>query len=170
MRLKAIMSRQDCIIRPAIPSDVSQMVALLQDLFLIETDFTFNQSKQQAGLLKLLEQPSAIVLVAEIGGRVAGMCTVQTIISTAEGCPSGLLEDMVVSEAFRGRGVGRILLEAAEDWALSKGFSRLQLLADSRNLPAQGFYRACDWQRTNMVCLRRNLGSAGLAGSPKNLS
>ena len=41
------------------------------------------------------------------------MCTVQTLISTAEGGPVGLVEDVIVRADYRGHGIGaRLLTEA----------------------------------------------------------
>ena len=74
-------------IRTAKPSDIPQLVELLNALFTIEADFNFDQDKQACGLGLLLNSDKNCILVAELLGerRVLGMCTVQTLISTAEG-------------------------------------------------------------------------------------
>ncbi|MDD5632890.1 MAG: GNAT family N-acetyltransferase, partial [Methylococcales bacterium] len=74
-------------IRTAKPSDIPQLVELLKALFTIEADFNFDQDKQACGLELLLNSDKDCILVAELLGerRVLGMCTVQTLISTAEG-------------------------------------------------------------------------------------
>ena len=76
--------------------------------------------------------------MAELLGerRVLGMCTVQTMISTAEGGRVGLLEDLVVAADFRNQGQGEKLLAEAVRWAECQGLKRLQLLADKNNLSA----------------------------------
>ena len=86
-----------------------------------------------------------------------GFCSVQTLISTAEGGPVGLIEDVVVAEGWRSNGVGRKLLEGAEAWARRRGCSRLQLLADQDNPPALGFYAHLGWQQTSLRNWRRLL-------------
>jgi GNAT superfamily N-acetyltransferase len=82
------------------------------------------------------------------------MCTGQLLVSTAEGGLSLLVEDVVVDQQWRGRGVGRLLMTATSDWAKAKKVSRLQLLADSNNEPALDFYRSQGWQTTALICLR----------------
>jgi GNAT superfamily N-acetyltransferase len=76
------------------------------------------------------------------------------LVSTAEGGLSLLVEDVVVQEQWRGRGVGRLLIEALSGWAKANKVSRLQLLADRNNIPALDFYRRLDWHTTELICLR----------------
>lgn len=143
-------------IRVASEGDLDALVRLLGLLFSIEADFKPDKRRQRRGLSLMLREPERrVVLVAERGGDVIGMVTVQLLVSTAEGAPSGLLEDMVVDEGARGAGVGRRLLLAAEQWARRQGATRLQLLADRTNLPALRFYRRLGWSDTQLVCLRR---------------
>jgi len=141
-------------IRPASHEDVRAMTRLLQELFAVETEFEFNEEKQRCGLEMVLDSPNAGIWVADRRGRVVGMVTVQLVASTAEGAYSGWLEDLVVSSAYRRRGLGRALLKSAVNWAKDRGASRIQLLADSRNVPALIFYRRQEWLQTNMIALR----------------
>jgi GNAT superfamily N-acetyltransferase len=146
----------DFHIRPASTHDLPALVRLLGVLFSLEADFSADEDRQRWGLaLMLADRRSRMVLVADRAGTVVGMVTGQLVISTAEGGPSALVEDMVVEEAARGRGVGRALLEAVEAWAAEHGATRLQLLADRENAPALEFYRRSGWRPTQLVCLRR---------------
>lgn len=142
-------------IRPASADDLSAMTRMLQELFAVETEFVFDVGKQRCELQMLLNSPSASVWVAERHGRVVGMVTVQLTVSTAEGCFSGLVEDLIVSSVYRCRGLGRALLNAAASWARNQGAVRVQLLADGRNVvTALIFYRKQGWKQTNMIALR----------------
>ena len=145
-------------IRPATAADIPALLELLEELFGVEVDFGFDAAKAEQALRLLLDAPSqACVLAAGSGAEVLGMCTVQLVVSTAEGGLSGLLEDMVVRPARRGQGLGRRLLAAAASWAASKGATRLQLLADKGNVPALEFYRKAGMAGTRMICLRKFL-------------
>jgi GNAT superfamily N-acetyltransferase len=143
------------IIREASTGDLARLSELLGILFSLEQDFTSNPARQERGLARLLNRDQARVLTAEARGRVIGVCTGQSLIFTAEGGPAVLVEDVVVDEAWRGRGVGGRLLAALSDWAAGQRAKRLQLLADRDNHPALEFYRKLGWERTNLVCLRR---------------
>lgn len=144
------------VIRAATTADLGALVGLLGVLFSIEEDFRPDRRRQRRGLALMLEEPARrVVLVAERARAVVGMVSVQLVVSTAEGAPSGWLEDLVVTEEARRGGVGRALLLAAERWARSRGATRLQLLADEGNAPALRFYRRMEWAGTKLVCLRR---------------
>jgi len=150
-------------IRTAKPSDIPQLVGLLKELFTIEADFNFDRDKQVYGLNLLLKSDKDCILVAELLGnnKVLGMCSVQTLISTVEGGPVGLLEDLIVTADFRHQGIGAKLLAEAVNWAECRSLKRLQLLADKNNLPALGFYQKQGWESsTQLVCLRKNLGNS----------
>jgi len=133
------------------------MVQLLGELFAIEADFEPDPERQRAGLDRLLASPGACVLVAETRVEVIGMCSVQTLVSTAEGGEAGLVEDLIVAEAFRRRGIGTRLMEEAECWARERGIERLQLLAETGNERALDFYRRNGWAKTGLGVLRKRV-------------
>ncbi len=141
-------------IRTAEAADLVSLVSLLAALFSIEEDFVFDERRQRLGLALMLENERGCVLVAESAGQVIGMCSGQLLVSTAEGGLSLLVEDVVVDEQWRGRGVGRLLMAALSDWARAKKVSRLQLLADRNNVSALDFYRSLGWKTTELICLR----------------
>lgn len=144
-------------IRPARTSDIDRLTSLLQALFTIEEDFVGDEAKQRRGLKMMLDNQRACLLVAEGADGVIGMCSGQLLISTAEGGLSLLVEDVVIDEPWRGRGVGRLLMSAMSEWAKTNHVSRLQLLADRNNSSALEFYQRLGWQTTQLICLRRLL-------------
>ena len=137
-------------------ADLESMVELLGELFRLEADFAANPKAQRRGLsLMLRPDPARVVLVAEEHGEAVGMATAQMVISTAEGAPSALVEDVVVRPGCRGRGLGRALLDGIAGWAARRGAPRMHLLCDRDNAPALDFYAACGWSPTRLVCIRR---------------
>ena len=148
------MSEGKISIRSAEPADLDSLVSLLAALFAIEEDFVVDEARQRRGLTLMFESERGCVLVAEAEGRVIGMCSGQLLVSTAEGGLSLLVEDVVVHDQWRGRGVGRLLMAAIGGWAKVHEVSRLQLLADRNNIPALGFYQGLGWQTTELICLR----------------
>ena len=144
-------------LRKARQQDLSELTALLRLLFSIEEDFSFNAATQRRGLAMMLDNDRGCVLVAEEAGQVVGMCTGQVVISTAEGGPALLVEDMVVDPAHRGQGIGRPLMNTMAGWAVEQGATRLQLLADTKNQPGLAFYQRLGWQETALICLRNRV-------------
>lgn len=147
-------NRVTWLIRPARPDDLDRLIGLLGELFAIEADFQIDPARQRRGLQLMLAAPRACVLVAETEGKVIGMASGQLTISTAEGGPALLVEDVVVEAAWRRRGVGRGLLARLSRWAAARDARRLQLLADRDNQPGLEFYRKLGWQTTALICLR----------------
>jgi N-acetylglutamate synthase-like GNAT family acetyltransferase len=146
-----------CHVRDARLADLDAMVLLLAELFTIESDFYADPAAQRSGLKMLFDRPAdARIIVAESGGEVVGMCAVHKRISTFAGCETCVLEDLVVKEGFRRRGVGAQLLNAAERCAREMGWRHMQLLMDRDNLPAERFYLARGWCRTRLVCMRQS--------------
>lgn len=144
-------------VRRAETRDIPGMCILLSDLFSIEADFSPDEEKQARGLSCLIQdmKDTSLVVVADTGEDIIGMCTVQTLISTAEGGTVGLLEDLIVMKEHRGKGVGTELLRAISAWSGRKNMSRLQLLMDLDNRAANDFYVGRRWSRTKLVCMRK---------------
>ena len=143
-------------IRKAAFADINQMIGLLEELFSIEEDFIFNESAQRQGLsLMLNDNQNRCIMVAASGRKVMGMCSAQLLVSTSEGRMAALIEDMVVTKSYQGKGTGKKLLKSIEKWAVNNGAKRIQLLADINNINALNFYETQKWLRTQLICLRK---------------
>ncbi len=140
------------VIENANTQDIPDLIALLTILFGIEADFHADVAKQKKGLELLINHPeNGVIKVAKNQkGQVIGMVSAQLVISTAQGSPSAWVEDMVVEDTYRDKGVGKALLEAALIWAKGKGATRAQLLVDTENTPALGYYAHLGWESTQL--------------------
>lgn len=138
--------------------DLPQLVELLALLFAQEAEFNPNTAKQERALRLILEHPkTGTIYVAREGKQVLAMVSVLNCVSTAEGGPAGLLEDMVVRPEARGRGVGKALLDHAIDQSREKGLLRLTLLTDSDNATARGLYSQAGFVSSPMRPMRMKL-------------
>ena len=137
-------------------ADIDDLVSLLSDLFTIEKDFSPDLSKQKKGLeLIIKNRNTATVQVAKnAAGKVIGMVTAQLVISTAQGAASAWIEDMVIHSSYRGRGIGKKLLQRTLDWAKENGATRAQLLVDIENSEALGYYEHLNWESTQLNARR----------------
>lgn len=150
-----MINNSPATIRPAINADIDTLIHLLKVLFSVEEDFIFNETLQRQGLELMLNNERGCVLAAEMNGYVIGMCSGQITISTAEGGPALLVEDVIVQEEYRGQGIGRRLMKEIAEWGKTKGALRHQLLADRNNTSALEFYKRLGWQITELTCLRK---------------
>jgi len=132
--------------------DLPRLSQLLGELFTIEKDFAPNPERQQQGLKLLLEHPeSTHVLVArDSQGLAIGMCSVQLVISTAQGSYAAWVEDLIVTKDFQKQGIAKALLHAAMRWAGEHGVTRMQLLVDMENQAALEFYHYLGWKTTQL--------------------
>jgi len=112
------------IIRPARASDCSEISRMRAALW-PETSAEEHASELQPILEETLSFPFPLQnFVAEALGQLVGFLEVD-LRSHADGCdpfhPVGYVEGWYVDPDWRGQGVGRMLLVAAEDWARSHG-------------------------------------------------
>jgi aminoglycoside 6'-N-acetyltransferase I len=79
----------------------------------------------------------------------------------AEGCetsPVGYIEGWYVSPESRGRGVGRSLIEAAEQWARSRGLREMASDAGLDNLASHRAHERLGYREVErVVCFRKAL-------------
>lgn len=142
----------------AMPDDLEALADLLAELFLLESDFSPDRAKQLAALRHILDNPAlGRLFVLRANGEVAGMANALITVSTAEGGPVLLLEDVILKRAYRGAGLGRRLVEHVLAWAAEAGMTRVTLLADKDNAAAVDFYRRLGFESSSMRVLRKSL-------------
>ena len=142
----------------AVDTDIEPMADLLYELFTLESDFQPQREKQLAALRWLLAHPDhGRLFVLRDAGCVVGMANALISISTAEGGPVLMLEDVIVAASHRGAGHGRLLVEHVLRWAASEGMSRVTLLTDHDNSVALAFYQKLGFDASAMVVRRKRL-------------
>jgi GNAT superfamily N-acetyltransferase len=135
--------------------DLDAMADLLTELFTLESDFRPDRTKQLRGLRLILDNPQmGRLFVLRLDGRVAGMANALINVSTAEGGPVVLLEDVIVQANCRGQGYGRMLVNRVCAWVVEAGMSRITLLADKDNEAALRFYAHMAFKPSAMTVLR----------------
>jgi GNAT superfamily N-acetyltransferase len=88
------------------------------------------------------ESPAAQVTLAMAGDEPAGFALWFRNYSTFLARPGIYLEDLFVFPDFRGRGIGRRLLEHLAQVAVSNGYGRLEWAVLDWNVDAIGFYES----------------------------
>lgn len=120
------------------------------------------------------------VLVAEVGGGVAGYVKVQPAAPLASCAHVLEVGGLAVAPRHQGAGVGRLLLEAAVDEARRRGGRRLRLRVLGPNAAARRLYDACGFvvegvlreefllegRYVDDVLMARDLAAGGGAAGP----
>jgi GNAT superfamily N-acetyltransferase len=130
-------------IRAATPADVPQILALINALAAYERE-PDAVTATEADLLRdgFGANPFYFCLMADHNGQPAGFALYFFNYSTWKGRPGLYLEDIFVHPEFRGRGIGKALLERVAAIAVEKDCPRLQWEVLDWNTPAIEFYRA----------------------------
>jgi len=80
------------------------------------------------------------------GGTRAGFVWVARDQNDSTGQVEALLLNQFVAEAYRGQGLGRQLLEKAEDWAREQGLPRISLAVGAGNRIGQRLYESLGYR------------------------
>lgn len=104
------------------------------------------------------------VFVATCGDRIAGFVHVHGLVDQYHARPHGHVEDLVVAREFEQRGIARLLLEQAEEWATERGFEWLSLSVFERNARACRMYERAGFGR-DLVRMVKPLGGSKKASS-----
>lgn len=92
----------------------------------------------RSGLARLLGQESVEVWVAEVDGVVVG----DAVVLYRKGFYSALLYAMAVDPRYRGRGIAKLLLTAAEEGARERGVLTMRLEVQEENSAALSLYES----------------------------
>ncbi|MCB1120414.1 MAG: GNAT family N-acetyltransferase [Verrucomicrobiae bacterium] len=107
-----------------------------------------------------LRDPDKECFMAEMDGAVAGFLEA-SLRNVVDGClssPVGYVEGICVFPQFRGRGISRALISAAEQWMKKKGCTEMGSDAELQNEEAIRYHRALGFEESyRVVQFRKNL-------------
>jgi len=87
------------------------------------------------------------LLVAEDEGDIIALCHVYAR-PALDKPPEAVVQALVVNQAYRGRGVGRDMMMAAETWAGDHGFTSVALYSNALRSDAHAFYETIGYRLT----------------------
>lgn len=149
------MNKDKVQILKASLEDIPALSELLSELFAQEAEFEPSPAIQGRGLEQIIKNPKVgLIYVAKVENRIVGMVNLLLTVSTALGSKVALLEDMIVTQEYRCKGIGTGLIKAAIDEAKSMGCKRITLLTDKNNKFAQRFYQRSGFVESEMMPMR----------------
>ena len=119
----------DVEIRAAREDEIQAVIPLYDWLFAPPGAMppSWDERRAAVAVREAISSRDSIVLVADAGGQLVGFCTVW-------------VEDLAVDPGRRSQGVGKLLLDAAKDWARARGATHLELDSAETRGDAHRFY------------------------------
>ena len=148
-------------IRAATPGDVATILRFIKELAEYE-----REPQEAIATPELMHEalfsakPACEAFIGEIGGTAEGFALFFHNFSTWKGRRGVYLEDLYVTPAARGRGLGKALLAAVAKVAVDRGCPRLEWNVLDWNEPALQFYRSLGAQAMSEWTIHRLTGEA----------
>jgi hypothetical protein len=127
-------------IAPVADADVAALAALWQ-----ACDLTRPWNDPVADIALARRGPNSAVLAGRCGERL-----VASVMVGHDG-HRGWVYYVAIDPAHRGKGYGREIMNAAEDWLRQRGIEKLMLLVRSDNTKVQAFYESLDYDEQERI-------------------
>lgn len=127
-------------ITPIEDDDVAAVVVLWQ-----RCDLTRPWNDPAADIALARRGPNSTILIGRDGETI-----IASVMVGHEG-HRGWVYYVAVDPDHRGRGFGRAMMNAAEDWLRNAGIAKLQLLVRSENTKVQAFYESIGYDEQERI-------------------
>ncbi len=125
------------IIRAATHEDASALAGLLSEL-----GYKTSEKQMLMRLSRVIDVNEYATFVAEVGDKVVGILGVRCGFHYAR------IIALIVTSSDQGRGIGRLLVDTAENWAKENGVGRLMANTALHRTSAHRFYEALSFEHT----------------------
>ena len=115
----------------------------LENGFLREIGEDVLSEEKKRRLEQAVSDGKITYFLAKRGYRAVGMCSVAAVFSTFACGNTGVFEDFYIEPVFRGKGIARLLAEAAQKWCRENGVASLAVTCapcDEQMYQALGFH------------------------------
>jgi GNAT superfamily N-acetyltransferase len=132
------------VLRAARSDDVTTLTSLTAELGYPEPEAEIRRRFEL-----LAGQPDHRIIVAEEGGEVVGLMSFHVLDLLYGSGRLGRITAIVVTNSMRGKGLGRLLVEKAEEFAREEGCNVIELTTNNRRLEAHKFYESLGYAATH---------------------
>ncbi|HET8586286.1 MAG TPA: GNAT family N-acetyltransferase, partial [Candidatus Limnocylindria bacterium] len=152
-------------LRPLGRDDFEVALELVRELYELpqtDTDVELQRRRYEA----LIGNPDAVPFLALAEGRAAGLVIFRFRRRLNYATFQGWISDLFVRPAFRGRGIGRALMQAViEEWRLRQGHA-VTLETGYSNVAARGLYESLGFRNSGKYFQQRPLAVRGVVAVP----
>lgn len=124
-------------IRPASVKDALRITELLHQL-----GYEVTSALVEAKITALSENPMDQVLVAESETEIVGVTSLHVLELFHVNGRLGRITSLVVDAKYRHLGIGRLLVQAADQYFIERGCVRAEVTSGDRRPGAHAFYQA----------------------------
>jgi len=131
-------------LREAKPADAPRLAELIHELGHEISD------KQVRKNLATLKSAGETPLVATLEKSVVGLVGLHRMVTVHRPAAVGRIPVLVIAREAQGLGLGRMLVDAAEQWCRKKGCQLIEVTSNDRRAEAHAFYRHMGYERSSI--------------------
>ena len=136
-------------IRDAVPSDAAEISGLTRQL-----GYAAEAEAIAGRLARITDRRKQVVLVAVLEKKIAGWLQAQATEIMESGFRVEIV-GLVVGESWRRRGVGRLLVQQVEQWAMEVGAETVVVRSNTQRVESHRFYPALGFSPSKMQAVYR---------------
>ncbi len=128
-------------IRKVTKDDMDAFIKVYKSAYEGFEEYAYRKEKNIKQYFKwLMKRDEEGFFVAEIDGKIAGFVAADSTWYSFFDAEVGEIHEIVVLKEYKGKGIGKKLMEAAENYLKSKGYSIIELWVGEKNHVAKKFY------------------------------
>ncbi len=141
-------------ISPITENELPELANLYQQLIPNEISIP----KMKYVLNRHKENPNHVVLGAKIEGKLVGSLLAIMCEMLFGRCKSFMVvEDVVVDELYRKKGIGAALMQHIEGYAREKNCSYIMLITDTDRVGSQKFYKSLEFKTEEYCAFKKQI-------------
>jgi len=142
----------DIVIRKAKKSDLPAIRRLLAELIDAMDDTECIDLRVATKIWEhLLKDARSHFVVATARGTPVGLIHFTTRQTVLHRSPSAMIDELVVTKEYRGKGIGKQLVLSAIERCRQLGCCEVEVSTEQTNLKARKFYTKCGFDKTEIL-------------------
>lgn len=128
------------------------------DITALQGELSLDPGKRAATreyIEEVLAEKNAVLMTANDAGKIAGMATLYVLPTTVKRIAH--VDDVVVSSAYRGQGLGEKLMRALIEEAKARGVAEIHLTSRPARVAAQSLYQKVGFVKRETDAFRLKL-------------
>jgi GNAT superfamily N-acetyltransferase len=143
---------KDILIRKAAKSDLPVIGKLLAELINAMDDTEgIDIGIDLKTCEQLLKDDNSHFLVAELKTTPVGFINFTVRQTVLHRSPSAMIDELVVTKEYQGKGIGKQLVLAAIDECRQLGYCEVEVSTEKTNVKARKFYKKCGFNKREIL-------------------